>query len=103
LPRIARRVLVKRTDPLEDALARVGVRLEKKPDVHPVTQMLASGLGGIVGGELGALAGLGLLGKALSSLAGAVVGHVASSYNVRLVRPADAAAPSEPMAWSDRR
>jgi hypothetical protein len=92
------------TDPVEDALHRVGVHLEKKPDVHPVTQMLAGGLGGIAGGQLGAIAGLGVLGRALASLAGAIVGHIAVTYDVRLERPdRDEDGKDSPMAVSDRR
>lgn len=90
-------------DPIVDALGKAGLELEKKPDVHPVTQMLAGGLGGIAGGHIGAMVGLGELGKALASLAGAVVGHIAATYDVRFADRHDPDRPRSPMAWSDRR
>jgi hypothetical protein len=90
-------------DPLEEALEKVGIHLEKKPDVSPITQMLSSGLGGIAGSVVGGLAGLGPIGKAVSGLAGAVLGHVFSTYHVRLVPPKSEGETESPMAWSDRR
>lgn len=74
-------------DPLEEALEKVGVRLEKK-DVSPITQMIASGVGSIAGHVVGgSLLHLGTIGKAVTSLAGAVVGHVAVTYRVRFEKP----------------
>jgi hypothetical protein len=89
-------------DPFDDALHMAGVRLERKTNVHSVTQMLAQGLGAIAGGELGGLAGFGSLGRALSALAGAIVGHVAVTYDVKLERP-ERGDDRGPMAVSDRR
>lgn len=93
--------MTEKADPLEEALKKVGVRLEKKPDVHPVTQMLGSGLGGIAGSIAGGYLGLGVIGRALVSLGGAVAGHVAVTYNVRFGRESDDR--DSPMAFSDRR
>jgi hypothetical protein len=81
-----------RKDPLEEALEKVGVRLEKK-DVSPLTQMIAGGLGGIAGSVGGSLLGLGTIGKAIASLAGAVTGHVAVTYRVRLEKRGSTDAP----------
>ena len=97
-----------RKDPLEEALEKIGVRLEKK-DVSPVTQMLASGVGGIGGQVAGAALNLGTIGKAVLGLVGAVAGHVAVTYRVRFEKPKSAAdeeqidKPETPMAFSDRR
>lgn len=89
---------MKKTDPFEDALSRVGLEAEKK-DVTPVTQMLASGFGGLAGSLASGAAGFGPIGRAVGSLLGAVAGHIAVSY--RIHRKADA--PEPQAAWSDRR
>jgi hypothetical protein len=96
-------------DPLEEALAKIGVHLEKK-DVNPVTQMIAGGVGGIAGSVLGgSVFNLGAIGKAVASLAGAVIGHVAVTYRIHLEKPAPRSdepisePPESPMSVSDRR
>lgn len=93
-------------DPLEEALEKVGVHLERK-DVTPLTQMIASGLGSIAGHVGGSLMGLGTIGKAVSSLAGAVIGHVAVTYRIHLERPKkqddEGEVRESTMAVSDRR
>ncbi|HZU99389.1 MAG TPA: hypothetical protein VFF73_21960 [Planctomycetota bacterium] len=93
-------------DPLEEALEKVGVHLEKR-DVSPVTQMIAGGLGSIAGSFLGGrFLHLGTIGKALASLGGAVVGHVAVTYRVHFEPRKYVASPpppESPMAVSDRR
>jgi hypothetical protein len=93
-------------DPLEEALEKVGVHLEKR-DVSPITQMIASGLGSIAGSVVaGHFFHLGTIGKALASLGGAVAGHLAVTYRVQLEKPRDqgeADRPESPMVVSDRR
>jgi hypothetical protein len=96
---------MRKKDPLEEALEKVGVHLEKK-DVNPVTQMIASGLGGLAGNIGGSMLKLGFIGKGILGLAGAVIGHVAVTYRIHLERPKDEgemAAPESPMPYSDRR
>jgi len=91
-------------DPLEEALEKVGVHLEKK-DVNPITQMIAGGLGGIGAGFLGGhFFHLGTIGKAICSLGGAVAGHVLVTYRIRLEPPRrNETVPESPMTVSDRR
>ena len=89
---------MKKTDPFEDALARVGLEAEKK-DVTPVTQMIASGLGGVAGSVASGAAGFGPVGRAVGSLFGAVAGHIAVTYRIHRKAPA----PEPQAAWSDRR
>jgi hypothetical protein len=102
-----------RKDPLEEALEKIGVKLERK-DVTPVTQMIASGVGGIAGQVAGSAMRLGGIGTAILGLLGAVVGHVAVTYRIQLEKPAaprtegqDAGhgppATESPMPYSDRR
>jgi hypothetical protein len=93
-------------DPVDEALKKIGVRLEKKPDVKPVTQMIASGVGGIGGHLLGGFFGLGTVGKMAVSLLGSVAGHVAVTYDVHLEPRKDAGPQGEPVGpaeFSDRR
>ena len=95
---------VNNPDPLETLLDKIGVKLDKKPDVHPITQALAGGVGGIAGGALGGLAGLGPIGKAFAGLAGGIIAHIAVSYDVRLVKPGSQRDGADsPMSYSDRR
>ncbi len=93
-------------DPLEEVLEKVGVHLEKR-EVNPITQMIASGLGSIAGGIVGGhFFHLGTVGKAITSLAGAVVGHVAVTYRFHLEKPradGEVDRPESPMTVSDRR
>ena len=96
-------------DPLEAALEKVGVRLEKK-DVSPITQMIAGGVGGIAGSVVGgSVLKLGAIGKAVASLAGAVIGHVVVTYRIHLEKPkaqgeeGQIDQPDSPMSVSDRR
>ncbi len=96
-----------RKDPLEEALEKIGVKLERK-DVNPMTQMIASGVGGIAGQVGGSALNLGTIGKALLGLAGAVAGHVAVTYRIRFESPKakddeQIDKPETPMAFSDRR
>ena len=96
---------MRKKDPLEEALEKVGVHLEKK-DVNPVTQMIASGLGGLAGNVGGSMLKLGIIGKGVLALAGAVVGHVAVTYRIHLERPKDqdgmanGPEPESPMPYS---
>jgi outer membrane lipoprotein SlyB len=89
-------------DPLEAALEKIGVRLEKK-DVNPLTQMLASGVGGIAGQVVGGALKLGGVGRAVVSLLGAVAGHVAVTYRIHLEKPGTKATDEGIAAVSDRR
>lgn len=95
-------------DPLEAALEKVGVRLEKREDVNPLTQMIASGMGGIAGQVVGgSILKLGGVGRAVVSLMGAVAGHVAVTYRIRFEKPKTEEGhvdrPESPMVVSDRR
>jgi hypothetical protein len=92
-------------DPLEEALEKIGVHLERK-DVNPVTQMIASGVGSIAGTIAGSLLRFGTIGRAVTSLAGAVIGHVAVTYRISIEKPkadGEVSTPPSPMAVSDRR
>jgi hypothetical protein len=73
-------------DPLEEALEKVGIHLEKK-EVSPITQMLAGGVGGILGSVAGGMLGLGWIGKAFTALGGSIVGHVGVSYRFHYQPP----------------
>jgi hypothetical protein len=69
-------------DPVEDGLKALGVSVEKREDLSPTTQMIAIGLGSILGSYGGALMGFGLIGRALVSLAGAAAAQVAVTYRI---------------------
>lgn len=89
-------------DPIEDGLKRIGLHVERR-EASQLEQMVASGLGGIAGSAFAAVVGAGWLGKALASLGGSVIGHIAVTHRVTyepLQRPE---APEGPMRWSDRR
>lgn len=77
-------------DDLREALERRGVRVERR-EVGVVPQMVASGLGGIAGSALAHAAGAGWFGRALASLGGSIVGHLAATHRVRMARPREAA------------
>lgn len=68
-------------DPVTDALKKLGVRVEPV-EASPFKQMLASGLGGIIGSAIGAGLGMSWLGRALCSLGGSVAGQVAVTHRV---------------------
>jgi hypothetical protein len=75
-------------DPVSDAFERAGIHVERR-EAGPYEQMIASGVGGIVGTALAAAAGSGWIGRALASLGGSIVGHLAITHRVIIERPGD--------------
>jgi hypothetical protein len=84
-------------DPIADALKKVGVHVERV-EASPMKQMLASGLGGIIGSAIGAGLGMSWLGRALCSLGGSVAGQVAVTHKVTC----DGDGQRQPMGFEDR-
>lgn len=89
-------------DPISDGLRKVGLEVEPR-EASAVEQMVASGVGGIAGSALGAMAGLGWIGRSVASLGGAVLGHLVVTHRIKrderaapLSPRADGIEPSEP-------
>lgn len=88
-------------DPITDGLNKAGIPVEPR-EASAVEQMVASGVGGIAGSALAAMAGFGWLGKAVASLGGAVLGHVVVTHRLKCDDKAsgspraDGIEPSEP-------
>lgn len=93
-------------DPLTDGLKKVGVHIEPR-EATVMQQMLASGVGGIIGSAVGAALGLGLIGRGLTSLGGSIAGHLAVTHRVTYDPPRrfvdGEPRPEGPAPWSDRR
>lgn len=68
-------------DPINKGLEQVGIKVEPR-EATAVEQMVASGVGGIAGSVIGSMAGLGWIGRALASLAGAVAGHLVITHRI---------------------
>ena len=86
--------------PVEGSCGKMTVQIEKR-EPSMVVQMLASGLGSIIGGELAGALRWSPLGRAFGSLAGALVGHCAVTYRIVLGKKGESG--TSPMAVSDRR
>lgn len=89
-------------DPLSDALRPLGIEVERR-EAGPIEQIVASGVGGIVGNLIGSGLGLGLVGRGALGILGSIAGHLAVTH--RVVPPPTVApdGPESPMRYSDRR
>jgi hypothetical protein len=89
--------------PVGDLLHPLGLAVEPR-EVGPIAQIVASGVGSLIGSVVAAAAGYGMVGRAVASIGGAVLGHVVVTNRiVREPRVERVEGPASPVAVSDRR